>query len=247
MDLKGLLKILQSVADEHKIHTPYIVGGVPRNILLNNFESLNDVDITTGHKDVHKLADLFAERMNVTPKVFEDGHRRLYIDEFQLDFSSHAIYPGLQEYLKDRDLTPLEEDAFSRDFTANSLMIPLDFSTILDPTGQGLEDIKNKILRCPINCDIIFHESPNRIIRAFYYAAKYDLKLSDDIKNSIKSNIELLDTVKGKYSSKKIAEAIRLSPDILDDLIETGVLGRIPLTKDVVNILVKQKKLNKVL
>ena len=66
------------------------------------------------------------------------------------------------------------------------------------------------------------------------------------MKRSIKANIGLLEAVKSKYSSKKIAEALRLQPKILDDLIETGVLSEIPLTKEVVDTLVKQKKLNRV-
>ena len=63
----------------------------------------------------------------------------------------------------------------------------------------------------------------------------------------VRSNLDLLDTVKGRYSGKSIAAALREKPELLDDLIETGVLSHIPLTKDIVDILIKEKKLNKVI
>ena len=245
MNLKEILSILNEVAKENKIHTPYIVGGVPRNILLGKFNALNDVDITTGYDDVHSLADLFAKKLGLAPRVFEDGHRKVYVEHFQIDFSSHAVSEHLGP--KAKGMSAIEKDAYSRDFTVNALFIPLDFSDIIDPTGKGVSDIHERKLNTPIDSAQVFRDSPNRIIRAFYYAAKYDLKISDEIKAAIKSNLDLLDTVKGRYSGKSIAAALREKPELLDDLIETGVLSHIPLTKDIVDILIKEKKLNKVI
>lgn len=248
MNLKEILGILQDVADSNHLSTPYIVGGVPRNILLEKFDSLNDIDITTGNDDVHKLADLFARRLHVTPKIFNDGHRRIYVDNFQIDFSSHAIYDNIEKLIPDIDQpTNIVKDSYSRDFTVNSLLIPLDFSTIIDPTGMGIDDIFNKKLRCPVDCNVVFRESPNRIIRAFYYAAKYNLEIADEVMKAIKNNLDLLDSVNSKYSSRKITETLRLDPDMIDILIESGVLKHIPLTKSIVNLLTSQKKLNMVI
>lgn len=45
---------------------------------------------------------------------------------------------------------PIEEDAFRRDLTINSLYINVSSDEIIDPTGYGMKDIKDKICRAPM-------------------------------------------------------------------------------------------------
>ena len=250
MNLKEILNTLAKIAKKYDISTPYIVGGIPRDLVLGQLDSLNDIDITTGREDVHRLADIFAKHMNVHPKIFKDTHRKVRVGDYSIDFSSHITYKDIDILLSKRGIAKpnhLERDAYSRDFTINTLLLPLDFSGVLDPTGQGINDAKNKVLRCPLSCNIALKESPNRIVRAFYYAAKYDLRLSDTLKSAIKTHIDLLDKVKDKYASDKIAKAAKMKPSILDELIELGVLHKIPLTKELGEQLIKSRRLHEVL
>jgi poly(A) polymerase len=41
----------------------------------------------------------------------------------------------------------IKEDAFRRDFTVNAIYKDVKSGELLDPTGQGLSDLKSKILR----------------------------------------------------------------------------------------------------
>ena len=237
---------MAKIAMEHRIHTPYIVGGIPRDMLLGKLLSVNDIDITTGYSDVHNLADLFAKHMGVEPKIFKDGHKKVSVDKYTFDFSSNFIYPNIQELLADQKLKSsdgLVKETYSRDFTINTLLVPLDFSQIIDLTKVGADDCRNRVLRCPVDSEEAIKASPNRIVRAIYYMAKYDLNISGELKDAIVNNVNLLGSISPKYSTDKISKAIEMRPDMLDFIISLGVLKKIPLTTSISDLLIKNKKL----
>lgn len=250
MKLQQLLQLLDKTAVENNISTPYIVGGIPRNILLDVLNNLNDIDVTTGGQDVHRLADFFAQRLNVEAKILKDGHKKVMYKGISIDFSSAFHYDNIDSMLSAMDVDPITDlvrETYSRDFTVNTLLTPLDFSEIIDLTGKGVVDVENRILRCPVNCNLAFRESPIRMIRAFYYSARYNLKIPQDLRRGISNNIDLLDEVDDKYKVDKISSALKNNPDILDDLIELGVLNKIPLSKEMSKILIEKKRLTEVL
>lgn len=61
-----------------------------------------------------------------------------------------------EKYLDDGTRNPtvefadLKEDAFRRDLTINALYYNISTGEILDPTGYGIKDIENKIIRVPM-------------------------------------------------------------------------------------------------
>lgn len=246
MQLKDLLSVIQQVAEDNSIRIPYIVGGIPRDLLLGRLYNLNDIDLTNGEKSIDRLADLVAERLGVEAKIFIDGHKKLRFDRFSVDFSTNQMYGNIDELLasqKIKSLNDMVRETYSRDFTINTLMVPFDFSRVIDLTAHGRADITNKIIRCPVNPIVALRESPNRIIRAFYYAAKYNFELDGELKKAIANNLNLLDNVKAKYASDKIAAAIKEKPEIVNDLIELGVLHKIRLTKEITEQLIKARRL----
>jgi tRNA nucleotidyltransferase/poly(A) polymerase len=250
MNLKELLSVVGKVASENGIREPYIVGGVPRDIALGLLDSINDIDLTNGEKDISRLADLVAARLGVEPIVLSDGHKKIRFERFSIDFSTNQIYEGIDQLLMARGLSVasnLLRETYCRDFTINTLLLPLDFSKIIDLTAMGKYDVEHRILRCPVDAAVAIEASPNRIIRAFYYAAKYSMKIDDSLKNAIRNNLNLLDKVKPKYSSDKLTEAIRFNPEIVNDLIELGVLQKIKLTKEMTDALIKAKRLADIL
>lgn len=48
------------------------------------------------------------------------------------------------------EFADLKEDAFRRDLTINALYYNISTGEILDPTGYGIKDIENKIIRVPM-------------------------------------------------------------------------------------------------
>lgn len=238
MRIKEMLQILDSVALDNNLSTPYIVGGLPRDILFNRIEQVNDIDITTGEKDVFILADLFAQKVDGRVKELED-HKQVHKDGVVIDFSTNFIDPSLE---KNDKMSNLEKEAYSRDFTINTLMLPLDFSTVIDLTGKGERDIVNKVLDCPIDCNISLESSPNRILRAFYYKTKFNLTFSSELSRAINKNLHLLRSINKRYSGEMINKIVRLDNNMLDELIEYGVIQKLPLTKYITKILLDRKK-----
>jgi tRNA nucleotidyltransferase/poly(A) polymerase len=246
MDLKELLNLISEVADTHGIRAPHIVGGIPRDIYMGLLEDLNDIDLTNGDSSISRLADLIGERLGVSPATLADGHKKIRYGRFSIDFSTNQIYDNIDQLLIARGMTVANDmvrETFSRDFTINTLMVPLDFSKIVDLTSMGKYDIDHKVIRCPVDPLTAMTSSPNRIIRAFYYAARYRMSIDDDLKKVIKTNLHLLEQVKEKYSSDKLAAAIKHDANILNDLIELGVLQKIKLTKEMTEQLIQKRRL----
>lgn len=240
MALKDLLETMQEVAKTNNLSTPYIVGGLPRDILLERIDDIHDIDITTGSKDVDILAEMFAEALGAKVKDMDD-HKQVIVGDITFDFSSNFVHDNIEDFGVTG--SNLQKETYSRDFTINSLLVPLDFSTVLDPTGKGKADLAKGILDCPIDCNVSFAASPNRMLRAFYYKAKYNLHFSDNVLSAIKNNLDLLKTIKTRYASDLINKIVRYKPEIIEELIELGVLQKLPLTKYLTKVLLQKRKI----
>lgn len=250
MALKDLLDLLSEIAKENRLRTPYIVGGIPRDLLLGQLTEVNDVDITTGSEDVAELAQKFAEKTGSSVKTLKDGHKKVVANGISFDFSSNFKYDQIGDLLARRGMfapSDLMEETYSRDFTINSLLMPLNFSTVFDLTGMGRRDLERGIIRSPLNSEVSFKGSPIRIIRAFLYSAKYGFEISDEIKEAVKKNVGLLREVDRRYASEKVNEILRMKPEMIDQLMDLGIMSYLPLTKDLSKHLIKNKKLLKVL
>lgn len=246
MHFKELLGLIQELSEQNSISTPYIVGGVPRDVTLKHKIEFNDFDITTGNKDVIKLADLFAQAVHTDIKKLKDGHRQVIAEGIKFDFSSNFMYKDIDTLLKDKgikDIDDITKETYSRDFTINTLLMTLDMKDIIDITNQGFGNIQDKIIACPLDCDLSFKNSPNRILRAFYYKAKFGFKFSDAVDDSITRNLELLKRVHPRYGGEILNSILKQDPKIVHELIERGVLHKMPLTKYVTRILLENRRI----
>ncbi len=103
-----------------------------------------------------------------------------------------CVMPRAEEY-KDGPRKPsevskttLEADASRRDFCCNALYKDLRTGKILDPTGKGLSDIENKILRTPLDPEETFRDDPLRMLRAVRFAAKLDFDIDPTVLTAMK-------------------------------------------------------------
>ena len=128
-----------------------------------------------------------------------------------------------KEQYKDKDRKPevdfgtARQDVERRDLTINSLLYDISKKRILDLTGKGLDDIKNKILRTPLDANIIFKEDPLRMLRVIRFAVRYGWDISDDMQYALEKNAKMLENI----SEERIQE--ELNKILLSDHPDDGV------------------------
>lgn len=250
MSIRRSLLLLQDLAKKNGLSTPYIVGGVPRNAVLGGPHELTDIDITTGDADVYNLAHLFAKEVGKSAVQADDNHIIVHDNEVKYDFSKNFKYPNIDELLAAKGInkpTDMQREAYSRDFTVNTLMFSPDYKDEVDVTGKARKDIQARILDCPVSCDVSFSSDPKRMLRAYYFRAKYGFQFSENVRRALKKYMPLLESINTRYSSEMLNKILRESPETLGMLIEDGALQHLPMTKLLSKRLVENKRLLEVI
>lgn len=102
-----------------------------------------------------------------------------------------------------------EEDALRRDATINALFYNIHTEQVEDLTGRGLEDLKNKLLRTPLDPYQTFRDDPLRVLRLIRFASKLDFQIDPAAKLAMKSP-EIHKALKLKISRERVrAEIIK--------------------------------------
>ncbi len=182
----------------------YIVGGAIRDILLG--KTPKDFDIATAATP-EKVRAVFGRRScRIIGKRFRLAHvfgngqlfevstfRRAPADtgSEQQKKASHGIAND-HLIVADNDFGTAKEDAFRRDFTVNALFYDPIKGEIIDHTGMGLDDIKNKKVRAIGDPGLRFAEDPVRMLRALKLVAQFDFELDNATENALFSNLPLL-------------------------------------------------------
>jgi len=78
-----------------------------------------------------------------------------------------------------------KEDAERRDLTINSLFYNLHTEAVEDWTGYGLQDIKNGIIRTPLDPIMTFKDDPLRVLRAVRFASRLNFEITPELKAAI--------------------------------------------------------------
>src|ERR1700748_3494180 len=182
MNLPEILKILTDISTDMSVNC-LIVGGTPRDKVMNLPGNIEDIDLTSGDDKIHyiaKEASIKLKDLNGSYKVLDDGHAQITIGGFKLDFSSNFTIPNVKNILAKAGLkgaTDMQAELYSRDFTCNTLLMTLDLKTILDPTGLALNDIKSKTLRTCLPAAITLGYDNKRVVRVLYMAAKLNFNV----------------------------------------------------------------------
>lgn len=222
MGVKEILFKIKELAKDNGLSEPYIVGGLPRDKILNRAKKIEDIDLTSGDESIHQLAELVSNEFKVVPMRFPDGHYQLHINNLKFDFSSNYNSPDASYFLEKAGVkkpSEMQLELFSRDFTCNTLIIPLTLRKIVDPTGLALDDIKKKLIRTPLPPRITLRDDTKRVIRSIYLAAKLGFTIEPDIiKWVLAHHDKIKEEVSQGFSKRKLADATRADVDKTIDL-----------------------------
>jgi poly(A) polymerase len=160
----------------------YIVGGSVRDLLLH--KAPKDFDVATNAtpnqiKSLFKNGRIIGRRFKLVHILF---HREIIevatfrghvaVDENQLTNERGML-------VRDNAYGSLDEDAWRRDFTINSLYYNINDSSIIDFTG-GVNDVQEKLIRMIGDPTKRYQEDPVRMLRAIRFSAKLQFKLAPE-------------------------------------------------------------------
>ncbi len=184
----------------------FVIGGFVRDALLGT--GGKDVDIVTDGDGI-VLARECAKRLGVDKvtvyKTF--GTAMFNYREWQFEFvgaRKESYSPESRNPVVIRG--SLHDDQLRRDFTINALAVslqPSDFSALVDPFN-GVEDLKNGIIRTPLDPDITFSDDPLRMIRAIRFATKLNFTIEAKTLEAITRNAKRIEII----TRERIAEEL---------------------------------------
>jgi len=238
MRLEEFLGALGKLAETSSLSAPYVVGGFPRDRAFGlSPEQIKDIDITTGNKDSFSLAILANKQWPEAPfRSYNDGHMSLDFKNIRLDFSNNFALPNIEEELKKRGIekpTDLQKEVYSRDFTINTLLQPMDLSQkALDVTGKGFEDIEKRVLRTPVDADLTIGHDARRILRALKLSMQFGLTIDDDLGKAMIKYRGAVGQLPSGHISRQVHQLFRMdSKKAIELLSEYKLLPIIPLSR----------------
>ncbi len=121
----------------------------------------------------------------------------------------------------------LEEDLIRRDFTINAMAMGSD-GRVTDPFG-GRDDIRERVIRTPIDPEVTFKEDPLRMLRAVRFMCRLGFGLADQVIEALRSGREsILEISRERWKQEmdgmlatNCGEAVTGAMDVLRD---TGLL-----------------------
>ena len=169
----------------------YLVGGCVRNMLLN--KTPKDFDIVC-KLDLDELISVLKDN---NWKVSEAGKQFLVLiasknnQQFEI-----SLYRKDGTYLDGRrpesvSVGNINTCAYRRDFTINALYFNPFTQELLDPTGKGIQDINNKIIRFIGRPSERINEDFLRIFRAYRFVSQLNFQLESKTLKACRTYFEM--------------------------------------------------------
>ena len=191
-----VLVLAGSLGSKSKLDV-YAVGGYVRDIIMGR--QVQDLDIMVVGDGI-EFAKILAKELKIKTVIpFEKfGTAAIPYKDGQIEVAS-ARTETYEEHSRKPvvKMTNLEEDLSRRDFTINALAVSLndnEIGDLVDPY-HGIQDMKEGIIKTPLNPDQTFSDDPLRMLRAVRFAATLKFQLDNPVKYGIKKMSSRLEII----------------------------------------------------
>ena len=177
-----IFKTISQVAENEQLET-YVVGGYVRDLLLNRPST--DIDFVCVGSGI-QLAEAIKKALGgqVPLSVFKNfGTAMIKDGDLELEF----VGARKESYQRDSrkpivEDGSLEDDQNRRDFAMNAMAISLNesnYGELIDPFG-GVEDLKERLIKTPLEPKTTFSDDPLRMMRAIRFASQLKFDIDAD-------------------------------------------------------------------
>lgn len=223
---KPLFRKISEVADKMGVEC-YVIGGYVRDLFLNRPSC--DIDVVVVGSGI-RLAEAFCKSLGRgahlsvfrtfgTAQVKWHGHEIEFVGARSESYSSDSRKPVVE-------VGTLEDDQRRRDFTINVLALCLNgkhFGELVDPFG-GVDDLREKIIRTPLDPDITFSDDPLRMMRCVRFASQLGFYIYDETFDALERNAERIKIVSQERIIDELNKII-LSPHPSKGLVDLQRAG----------------------
>ena len=202
-----IFKIISECCEESTLEC-YVIGGYVRDLLIGK-KSAKDIDILVVGNGI-KIAENVAKKLKLKSKVtvFKNfGTAMFKYKNFEIEFVG-TRKESYNKNSRNPQVSPgsLKDDLNRRDYTINTIGISLNknsWGKVIDEFN-GINDLKNKVIRTPLEPKKTFSDDPLRMLRGARFASQLNFKID---KKSFDGLISEKDRIK-IVSPERISEEI---------------------------------------
>ncbi len=197
---KEVFKIISKAGDQigQKV---YVVGGYVRDYYLGRLTNGDEMDIDfvtigEGIKLAKKVTSLLnADNLSVfkqfgTAQVSYQGLDLEFVGARKESYQRDSRKPIVED-------GTMKDDQLRRDFTINALSWSLNkdnFGELFDPFG-GIQDLKNELIRTPVDPFTTFDDDPLRMMRAVRFATQLGFEIEEKTYRAIEEMAPRLEII----------------------------------------------------
>ncbi len=204
-----VFKVISGVADESGTRA-FVIGGFVRDLILKRANK-QDIDIVVLGSGI-EFANRVASKLegDIPVKFFRNfgtamfnylGYQFEFVgarkESYRLDSRKPIVEDGT-----------LEDDQNRRDFTINAMAIeltPAHYGSLIDPFN-GIGDLKQEVIRTPLDPDVTFSDDPLRMMRAIRFATQLGFSIDPVCQEAIRRNAHRISIV----SMERVSDELNL-------------------------------------
>lgn len=208
----------------------YAVGGCVRDEFLGR--EINDVDLAVDLPDggVKFATWLLKYRKTTGKPVFfrKFGTARIRLRRFP-DQEIELVQTRAEKYSDHSSRCPevvsgdIKDDCFRRDFTVNTLYRNISTGEVLDITGRAFQDMREGVLRTPLDPYETFDDDPVRILRCLRFAARFNWRVDPAVMEALRKSVGRLTIVSrerwnAEFTKMLLGRNVRKSLGVLNEI-----------------------------